>query len=155
MMILSIRPDSWNFPLLLHVGGAMLLVAAMVVAGLAFVQSWRATDPEAGTALFRFGALTLFFAALPSYIVMRVAAEWILSRESLGDSNASWIGIGFATADGGGLILIISLILTGIALRRTRSGGGAGWLGRVGGALALLLLVAYVIAIWAMTTKPT
>jgi hypothetical protein len=155
-MILSIRPDSWNFPLLLHVGGAMLLVAAIAVAAVAFIQSWRTTEPEAAAGLFRFGALTLFFAALPSYIVMRASAEWILSRESLGNSTASWIDIGHATGDGGGLILIISLILTGVALRRTRRGGGdPGWLGRVGGALALLLLVVYVIAIWAMTTKPT
>src|SRR5262249_4177486 len=144
MMILSIRPDSWNFPLLLHVGGAMLLVAAMVVAALAFVQSWRATEPEARPARVRLGALSPLFAARPACVVMRLAAEWILSRESLSDSNASWIGIGFATADLGGLILIISLILTGIALRRTRRGGGAGWLGHVGGALALVLLVAYV-----------
>jgi hypothetical protein len=154
MTVLMIRPDSWDFPLLLHVGGAMVLVASMTVAGLAFIQSWRATEPEPSAALFRFGALTLFFAALPSFIVMRLAAQWILSREHLDNSNAQWIGIGFGVSDLGFVILIISLILTGIALRRSRRGGEAGWLGRIGGALALLMLVTYVIAIWAMTTKP-
>ena len=119
-MVLAIRPDSWNFPLLLHVGGAMLLVASLTVAIVAFVQSWREQDPDGSAQLFRFGALTMFFAALPAYFVMRVGAQWILSREHLENSNASWIGIGFGTSDFGGLILIVTLILTGIALRRSR-----------------------------------
>jgi hypothetical protein len=154
-MILLIRPDSWNFPLLLHVGGAMLLVASLTVAIVAFVQSWREPDPDGAARLFRFGALTMFFAALPSFLVMRGAAQWIVSKEHLENSNASWIGIGFGTSDVSGLILIITLILTGIALRRSRRGAGLGKLAKVGGALPLLLMVLYLVAIWAMTTKPS
>jgi hypothetical protein len=155
MTVLAIRPDSWNFPLLLHVGGAMLLVGSLTIAIVAFVQSWREADPDSSARLFRFGALTMFFAALPSYIVMRGAAQWIVSKEHLENSNVSWIGIGFATSDFGGLILLLTLILTGIALRRTRRGAGLGKLAKVGSALPLLLLALYVIAIWAMTTKPS
>ncbi|HVI18548.1 MAG TPA: hypothetical protein VM712_09220 [Gaiellales bacterium] len=154
-MILTIRPDSWNFPLLLHVGGAMLLVASITVAIVAFVQSWREVDPEGSARLFRFGALTMFYAALPAFLVMRLAAQWILSREHLEDSNVSWIGIGLGTSDVSGLILIMTLILTGIALRRSRRGGGLGKLAKVGGALPLLLMALYLVAIWAMTTKPS
>ena len=154
-MLAVVRPDSWNFPLLVHVGGAMLLVASVVVAAVALLQSWRAVDAAASAALFRLGALTMFFAALPSYFVMRIGAAWILSREHLQNSNASWIGIGFATGDGGGVILLITLILLGIALRRARRGAPAGTLGRIGSVLALLLVVAYGIAVWAMTTKPS
>jgi hypothetical protein len=154
-MLLLIRPDSWNFPLLVHVGGAMVLVASVIVAVVALLQSWRTVDAAASAALFRFGALTMFFAALPSYFVMRIGAEWILSREHLTNSNASWIGIGFATADGGGVILLITLILLGIALRRARRGAAAGTLGRIGSVLALILVLAYGIAIWAMTSKPS
>jgi hypothetical protein len=154
MMVLAIRPDSWNFPLLLHVGGAMLLVASLTVAIVAFVQSWRESDPDSAARLFRFGALTMFFAALPAFIVMRGAAQWIVSKEHLENSNASWIGIGFLTSDAGGLILLLTLILTGIALRRSRA-GGLGKLAKVGGALPLLLMVLYVVAVWAMTTKPS
>ena len=69
--------------------------------------------------------------------------------------KSSWIGIGFGTSDLSGLILIITLILTGIALRRSRRGGGLGKLAKVGGALPLLLMVLYLVAIWAMTTKPS
>jgi uncharacterized membrane protein len=153
--MLLIRPDSWNFPVILHVGGAMVLVGSLAMAGLLFVQSWREREPETSSSLFRFGALTMFFAVLPSFIVMRGAAEWALSREHLENSNASWIGIGFATADFGGLLLIISLILCGIAVRRVNRGGAAGKLARIGGGLALLLIALYVVAIWAMTTKPS
>jgi hypothetical protein len=155
MTVLAIRPDSWNFPLLLHVGGAMLLVGSLTIAIVAFVQSWREADPDSSARLFRFGALTMFFAALPAFIVMRGAAQWIVSKEHLENSNVSWIGIGFATSDLGGLILLLTLILTGIALRRSRRGAGLGKLAKVGSALPLLLLALYVIAIWAMTTKPS
>jgi hypothetical protein len=154
-MILTIRPDSWNFPLLLHVGGAMLLVASIMVAIVAFVQSWRERDPGDSAKLFRFGARTMLFAALPAFLVMRIAAEWIVSRENLSNSNASWIGIGFGTSDLSGLILLVTLILTGIALRRSRRGGDLGKLAKVGGALPLVLLLLYVVAVWAMTTKPS
>ena len=58
-MILFIRPDSWNFPLLVHVAGAMTLVAALVVAAAALVQAWREADPAAASALVRFGFRTL------------------------------------------------------------------------------------------------
>ena len=37
-MIAAVRPDDWNLPLLIHVGGAMLLVGSLVtVAGLLVV----------------------------------------------------------------------------------------------------------------------
>jgi hypothetical protein len=36
-----------------------------------------------------------------------------------------------------------------------RSGSGGPGFGRAVGVVSILLLVAYVIAIWAMTTKPT
>jgi hypothetical protein len=86
---------------------------------------------------------------------MRGAAQWIVSKEHLENSNVSWIGIGFATSDFGGLILLLTLILTGIALRRSRRGAGLGKLAKVGSALPLLLLALYIVAIWAMTTKPS
>jgi hypothetical protein len=47
---------------------------------------------------------------------MRAGAEWIASKQGLENSDVSWIGIGFSTADGG---------------------------------------AALIIALWAMTTKPT
>jgi hypothetical protein len=86
---LIIRPDSWNLPLLLHVVGAMALVASVSVAAIALVQGWRTSDPPAAS-LKRFGARTLLYAAIPSYFVMRIAAQWVESREGLGNSTAAW-----------------------------------------------------------------
>jgi hypothetical protein len=150
-VIATIRPDAWNFPLLLHVLGAMLLVGTLVLAVSALFGAWR----DGNAALVRLGYRSLLLGVLPAWIVMRVAAEWIASKEDLTDSNASWIGIGFTTADAGLLLILISIVLAGLAARRARrpesSGGG---FGRASTVLVSVLLIAYLVAIWAMTTKP-
>jgi hypothetical protein len=151
--VLSIRPDSWNLPLLLHVGGAMALVASVTVAAIALVQGWRTSDPSAAS-LKRFGARTLLYAAIPSYFVMRIAAEWIASREHLENSNAAWLGDGFLAADGGGILLLIATIVANLAVRRAPD-TGLGKLAKVSASLSLILVALYVFAIWAMTTKPS
>lgn len=153
MTVLIIRPDSWNLPLLLHVGGAMALVAAVTVAAVALIQGWRTSDPSAAS-LKRFGARTLLYAAIPSYFVMRVTAEWVLSREGLENSNAAWIGDGFLAADFGGLLLLIATIVANLAVRRDPD-SGLGKLAKVGASLSLILVALYVFALWAMTTKPS
>jgi hypothetical protein len=151
-MLALIRPDSWNFPLFLHVLGAMVLVGSLVTAALAVVLGWRR---DART-LTRVASRTLLLGALPGYIVMRVGAQWIYSKEGFsGDNDPAWVGIGYITADVGALLLLISLILTGLAARRLRRADSEkSTLGRVGGAITLVLVVAFVVAIWAMTTKP-
>ena len=153
MTLLSIRPDSWNLPLLLHVGGAMALVASVTVAAIALIQGWRTSDPTAAS-LKRFGAKTLLYAAIPSYFVMRIAAEWIASREHLENSNAAWLGEGFFVADVGGILLLIATIIANVAVRRAPD-TGLGKLAKVSAAISLILVAAYVFAIWAMTTKPS
>jgi hypothetical protein len=150
---LIIRPDSWNLPLLLHVGGAMALVASVSVAAIALVQGWRTSDPSAAS-LKRFGARTLLYAAIPSYFVMRIAAQWVESREGLGNSNAAWLGDGYLAADLGGLILLIATIVANMAVRRDPD-AGLGMLAKVGAGLSLILVALYVFAVWAMTTKPS
>ena len=154
MPLATIRPDSWNFPLLLHVGGAMLLVGSLLLGATAMLLSWRSGE----AALVRLGYRALLFLALPSYIVMRVGAEWIVSKEDLGDSNATWLNIGFPIADGGAFLLLVAIILTAIAIRRrTRAEAGTSGigLGRGAAVLASVATVAYLVAIWAMATKPT
>ena len=151
MMIAVIRPDDWNFPLLVHVGGAMLLVGSLVTAAALLLLAWRGDSPG----LIRLGFRTLLIAAFPSYVLMRVGAEWINSKENIPD-EAAWIGIGYITADGGLLFLLISTILAGVAARRAgRQPGGGGTLGRVVTVLTLVVLAAYVVAVWAMTAKPS
>jgi hypothetical protein len=150
--LLLIRPDSWNLPLLLHVGGAMALVASVTVAAVALLQGWRTSDPAAAS-LKRFGARTLLYAAVPSYFVMRIAAQWVLSKEGLDNSNAAWIGDGFLAADAGFVLLLIATIVVNLAVRRDPE-SGLGKLAKVGASLSVVLIALYVFAVWAMTTKP-
>lgn len=143
-MIAAVRPDSWNFPLLLHVGGAMLLVGSLVtVLGLLVVG--KGTD---NAVLLRLAFRMLLFAVIPSYILMRVGAEWIFSKENA-DEDATWIGIGYMASDIGALLIIISTIVAGIGGRRGGSRKRTATLTLTG-----VVLVAYVIAIFAMATKP-
>jgi hypothetical protein len=152
MLLAAVRPDAWNFPLLLHVGGAMALVASLVVALYAIRIARERGDQPAAEFAFR----TLWRFTLPAYIVMRVGAQWIVSKESLENSDDAWIGIGFLTSDAGLLLLIAGMILTGLMARRAKQGtsvAGAGQL-RAAGVIAGILVLAYLVAIWAMTTKP-
>lgn len=145
----AIRPDAWNLPLLLHVAGAMLLVAALVVALLAAGAALRRDEGTDGLARVAFRALVV--GVLPSYLAMRVGAEWVRSEEGVGD-EAAWVGIGYATSDAGLLVAIIATLLAWRASRRGPHGGR----GLTGGVAALsgVLLVAYAVTIWAMTAKP-
>jgi cytochrome b561 len=153
MVLAAIRPDAWNFPLFLHVGGAMALVASLVVA----LYTIRIARQRGDQPAVLFAHRTLWRFALPAYIVMRVGAQWIVSKENLENSNDAWIGIGFTTSDLGLLLLLIGVLLTGLMARRAKQGttvAGAGPL-RAAGILAGILVVAYIVTIWAMTTKPT
>ena len=159
--LLAIRADEVNFPLFLHVLGAMLLIGTLLAVASAIVLGWRRSDPDQSIALTRFGLWTLIAGVLPSYVLMRIGAQWV-EAEEFGDLEGAakeavedswWIGIGYITADLGALLILISIVLAIIGLRRTRRGGGTG-LGRVVGIISVLLLAAYIVAVWAMTTKP-
>ncbi len=149
-MLAAVRPHSWDFALFIHVAGAMILVGGLVTAAGAGILGWR--DTAAG--LRRFSALTLFAVALPGWLIMRAGAEWIYSKEGWDKLTPSWLDIGFFTADIGGIILLVALILGGIGVRRARSGGGAALL-RTSTVLAAALVVVYVVAVWAMGGKPS
>jgi hypothetical protein len=149
-LLALIRPDSWNWALLVHVAGAMVLVGGLLTAGGAMVLARR----DASGTLARFSYRTLAAVALPGFIVMRAGAQWIYDEEGFaGENDPTWIGIGFGTSDVGGLLLLIALVLGAVGLRRSRRGGGEGLL-RATGVIALVLLALYVVAVWAMTGKP-
>jgi len=149
-MLAATRPDDWDLSLVVHVGGAMLLVGALVVAVGVMAGALRRGEDAAALTGLAFRALLL--GVLPSYVVMRAGAEWIASKEGLGDSDLAWIGIGYSTADGG---LLVAIIATVLAWRAGRRRGGPGGAGRAVVVLSALLLIAYAVAIWAMTTKPS
>ena len=144
-MVASVRPDDWNLPLFLHLIGAMVLVGALVTAAYFLFTARRDGTIEA----LRAGHRTLLLGALPAYIVMRVGAQWIASKEGLEDSEDAWIGIGFLVSDVGLLVLVAATVAAALGLRRAGGRGTA-----IAGWLSALLIVMYVVAIWAMTTKP-
>ena len=147
----AIRPDDWNMPLFVHVLGAMVMVGALVTAAAYLFAARRGGSVEAARVGFR----SLLFAALPSFIVMRAGAQWIADEEGLADSDAAWIGIGYITSDLGALLVIASTVTAGLALRRAnRAEGPAGAGAGVAAWVVAVLIVIYVIAIWAMTAKP-
>ena len=148
-MLASIRPDSWNLPLFLHVLGAMVLVGGLLVTSAAVAVA------RGDARLLRIGYLTLLSICLPGYLVMRVGAEWIYSREQLADTtdDPAWVGIGYITADAGALLLLIALIIGGIGMRKQRTSGGTGLL-RASLIISVILLAAYIVTIWAMGAKP-
>jgi len=147
----TVRPDDINVALLVHVLGAMVLVGSLLTAAVATIVGWR----DEGDTLRRLSYKTLLFAALPAFILMYGGALWTYDKESL-DALAEdprWVEIGFMTADLGGLLLLIALILGGIGLWRSRSGGGRPLL-RASGVIAALLVLVYVVTVWAMGGKP-
>jgi hypothetical protein len=148
----AIRPSDWNFPLFVHVLGAMFLVAALIVAAYSIRIARTRGDQPAAQWAYR----TFWRGVLPSYLVMRIGAQWIASTEKVEDSDDAWIGIGFLVSDLGLLLLIAGIVLTGLAARKAKAGNSvAGSTGlAVATGLTVLLVVAYVVAIWAMTTKP-
>lgn len=138
------RPE---FPLFVHIFGAMVLVGAVTAAAVAQLAPM---GPSYADALRRFSFRTLLFAALPAYIVMRIGAEWMYSKE-FGDGvdDPTWIGIGYITADLGALLLLIVLVTSGIAARKSKSR-----LGMASGVITAILLAGWIVAIWAMSGKP-
>jgi len=150
MSVAVIRPDGWDLALLVHVGGAMVLVGSLAAVMTSLVLSRR----DDGAALTRIGFRTLLFGALPAFVLMRAGAEWINSKEDVPD-DPSWIGVGYSASDGGLVLLIVVTVLAGLAVRRLRrEGGRSPGLVTAASVLIALTIAGYALAIWAMTTKP-
>jgi hypothetical protein len=148
----AVRADEQNLPLFVHVVGATLLVGGLL-SGAALLALARSD----GRSLHR-GYLTLLAIALPGWIIMRIGAQWIYTEQGWNDlpedfEEPTWLGIGYVSADVGGLLLLVSLVVGGIGVYRLRAGKGGGLL-KATMVLSLILLAAYVVAAWAMAGKP-
>ena len=145
------RPDSWDFPLFVHVLGAMILVGGLLTGASAL------TFARGDARFLRLGYWTLLAVALPGYIVMRIGAQWLYSKyDDLipeGVDDPAWIGIGYIVADLGALLVLIALILGGVGVRRLRDGRGSALL-KATMVIAWIVLAAALVAVWAMSGKP-
>jgi hypothetical protein len=116
------------------------------------VIGWSRSDDAAG--LTRFAMRTVLMGVLPSYILMRIGAQWTEAEANYPDEfEPAWLGIGYVTADIGALLIIVSIVLSALGLRRLR--GGSVRFARVVGVISIVLLIAFLVAVWAMTAKPT
>ena len=123
------------WPLFLHILGAMTLFGTILTAMvLAYTRRAGAT----------FTALLL---AIPSYVVLRVFAQIILSDEDFA-KDPTWVGIGFIASDAGLLLLLISI---GCAFWWKRSGKPVA--GRIVAGLSTVYLLLLVVAMLAMSGK--
>jgi len=145
-MLASVRPDSWNLPLFVHVLGAMVLFGG-TLAVAAF--GWAATRRPERALLARASFRTLLAVVLPAWIVMRAAGQWTYSKENI-SGNPGWVMTGVIVAEPG---LLLLLVVTGLAYWATRR-RGAGWQPGAVAALSSLYLVALAVASWVMSTKP-
>jgi hypothetical protein len=151
-LLAVIRDDSLNFPLFLHVLGAMVLVGGLLAGASALGYA------RGDVRFLRLGYWSLLAVALPGWVVMRIGAQWIYTKEHWDDlppgvDEPAWIMIGGVMADVGGAIFLLSLVAGGVGVYRLREGKGAGLL-KATLALSLLLLAGYVVATWAMAGKP-
>jgi hypothetical protein len=152
-LLAAFRPDEQSFALLLHLVGATVVFGALLTS----VTSLALARGE--TRLLRLGYFSLLFVGLPGLILLRVAGEWLYRLQNWDElpdqiDEPAWLGIGFVVADGGGLLFLLALALGGVGVNRLRSGKGGTGLLRATMVIALILIVAYVIAVWAMTGKP-
>ncbi len=144
----AIRPDDWNYVLLMHIGGAMILVGGVLTAASAL------TFARGDAGLLRLGYFSLVAVGLPGWVLMFAGATWIADKEGYtGDDDPAWVGIGWGVAMLGGLLLLVSLIVGGIGVYRLRSGKGTVLL-KATMVISLVLLLGYTAAIWAMSAKP-
>ena len=148
-LLAEIRPDSWNFPLFLHVFGAMILVGGLLTGASALALA------RGDVRLLRLGYWSLVAVGLPGWVVMWVGGNWIYAREGLDDEPIAsvWVGIGFVVAELGLLLFLSSLVVGGIGVYRLRAGKGTGLL-KATMVISIVLLASYVVAIWAMAAKP-
>ena len=144
-----VRPDDENLPLFVHVLGASILVGGLLT-GASLLGFARGS-----VSMLRLGYWTMLAVALPGLVLMRIGAEWIY-RTSVWDDledEPTWIMIGGVTADIGGALFLVSLAVGGFGIYRLREGKGAGLL-KATMVIGLILLAAYVVAVWAMAGKP-
>ena len=156
-MLADVRSTAVNYALVLHVLGAMILVGALITAVTAQVLSWKRGRGTDAAAYARVAFKTLLFVGIPAWVAMRIGAAWVGSESGWDtvDPSPNWLEIGFITAEGGGLLLLASVILAGFGARRlARADSGASIMARSAGVITIIILAAYLVAIWAMTAKP-
>ena len=152
-LLAAIRPDDQSFALLLHLVGATVAFGGLLASATSLLLARG--DPR----LLRLGYFSLLLVALPGLILLRVAGEWLYRLQDWNElpdqiEEPAWLGIGFLVADGGGVLLLLALALGGVGVHRLGNGKGGTILLKATMLISLILILAYAVAVWAMTGKP-
>jgi hypothetical protein len=152
-VLAAMRPDDQSFALLLHLVGATVAFGALLASATSLALA------RGDARLLRLGYFSLLLVGLPGLILLRLAGEWLYRLEKWNElpeqiDQPAWLSIGFVVADLGGLLLLLALALGGVGVYRLRNGKGGTGLLKATMVIALILIVAYVVAVWAMTGKP-
>jgi hypothetical protein len=142
-MLALLRPGSWDFPLFLHVLGAVVLVGAVAASAIA------AGRAGASLVLRRVLVGTLAAVALPAWLLMRIAGQWIESKWDF-DEDPAWVGVGYTVAEPGLVILLVATIAAWWGVRRPEKR----WPVQTAAVLTTVYVAALLVAMWAMTAKP-
>ena len=152
-LLAAIRPDLQSFALLLHLVGATVVFGALLASATSLLLA------RGETRLLRLGYFSLLLVALPGLILLRLAGEWLYRLQNWNQlpdqiNEPAWLKIGFIVADWGGLLLLLALALGGIGVHRLSNGKGGAVLLKATMVISLILILAYAVAVWAMTGKP-
>ena len=154
-MLAAIRPDIQSFALLLHLVGATVVFGALLASATSMVLA------RGDSRLLRLGYYSLLLVGLPGLILLRLAGQWLYDLQKWNDlpsqfARPAWLDIGFIVADWGGVLFLIALIVGWIGVRRLSTDKkNATLLLQATMVISLVLIVAYVVAVWAMTGKPS
>jgi hypothetical protein len=153
-LLAAIRPDDQSFALLLHLVGATVAFGGLLASATSLLLA------RGEVRLLRLGYFSLLLVALPGLILLRVAGEWLYRLQNwdqlpAGIDEPTWLGIGFIVADLGGILLLVALALGGVGVYRLGHGKSGTLLLKATMVIALVLVVAYAVAVWAMTGKPS
>jgi hypothetical protein len=144
------QPPSGNLPLFLHVLGATVLFGGMLALTIVSFAARRGAGGEHAPLLSRLFLRAFLLAVVPAYVVMRVGAQWIDSKEYPHGKEPGWVGVGFAVSDVGILVLLVIGIVAFLARRRP----GQGWPTKTLPVLSSLYVLALAVAWFAMSGKP-
>jgi hypothetical protein len=152
-LLAAIRPDDQSFALLLHLVGATVTFGALLASATSLALA------RGDTRLLRLGYFSLLLVGLPGLILLRLAGEWLYRLQNWDQLPAqfdepTWLGIGFIVADLGGILLLVALALGGVGVYRLGHGKGGTLLLKATMVIAFVLILAYIVAVWAMTGKP-
>ena len=116
------RPDSWNLPLFLHILGATVLFGTIATVAIAGFASRSHAGYEG--LLARVAARTFLFGVIPSFILMRGAAQWIVGKEFPGNAKTpGWVDVGFVVTEPGAVLLLITGIRIWVSPARPADAG--------------------------------